>query len=265
MLLKKCADDGCNHMRGDLVDDAFYTACQWGHLETVRVLVEWGVEIGLGYGLSWASKQGHLEIVQFLLSMVPPTTRSIAIRLVPHVPNDNIIDSNGLGSAQRELDSQMIGFYSSELYEALILSAAGGHLPIIRLLLTHSPHIITSDGPEALSLAATSNHASVVSYLIASGALNDAPSSSADHGRASLANRIFLLAAERGYLDVVKVLVEWAESFTIKEEKPLNLMSAAMLASAHGFVDVVRFLLDRMELEERLALSDLNTTLEGRE
>jgi ankyrin repeat protein len=60
------------HQRGDVLSDAFYSACRNGHLEVARLLFERGASVDArGFfgatALHWAAINGHAETVRFLL------------------------------------------------------------------------------------------------------------------------------------------------------------------------------------------------------
>ncbi|HVS13058.1 MAG TPA: ankyrin repeat domain-containing protein [Thermoanaerobaculia bacterium] len=60
------------HQRGDVLSDAFYSACRNGHLATARLLFERGAAVDArgvfgATALHWAALNGHAEVVRFLL------------------------------------------------------------------------------------------------------------------------------------------------------------------------------------------------------
>ena len=120
---------------------ALYIACQKGHLELVRLLVEKGAGVDIEgcnmfTPLYMACQKGHLEIVQVLLEM-----------------GADINKSNG-------------GWTS------LIIACVRGHLDVVRLLLEKGADMnkASTGGITPLAFARDQGHAKIVSLLEQAGA-----------------------------------------------------------------------------------------------
>lgn len=59
--------------KGDVISDAFYSACRNGHTDVAKLLLERGADVNAkgilgGTGLHWAAINGHKDTVAFLLA-----------------------------------------------------------------------------------------------------------------------------------------------------------------------------------------------------
>ena len=64
---------GSARMKGDVISNAFYSACRNGHTAVASLLLERGADVNAkgvfgGTGLHWAAINGHNEAVAFLLA-----------------------------------------------------------------------------------------------------------------------------------------------------------------------------------------------------
>jgi len=162
---------------GDSIGNtALMEACEYGHLEIVKLLIEKGADVNLdnNFGITalmYASKKGYLKIIELLLK------------------NDadiNYQDNYGKNSA----------------YTALIYACKEGQLETVKLLLKKGANINEKDvsNETALLIACSSGHLEIVKLLLKNGAdMNQVDK----FGFNSL-----MMATKAGKLEIVKFLVE---------------------------------------------------------
>ena len=225
-LIKNYKNDGSISLR---------SAAEYGHLETVRLLLEKGVDPNsVNTALMFAAKNGHLEIVLLLLEKKA---------------EPNWVDRKG--------------------YTTLMYAAKNGHLEIVRLLFGKgaNPKLITRIGFTALMFAAKNGHPEIVQLLLETGA---DPNSVNKESHTAL-----ILAIQKGHFEVAKLLLEkgakpdlidedgntalrWAvlnghlEIVRLLLEKGAQLdlvderdWTALMLAAQNGCLEIVRLLLEK--------------------
>lgn len=128
----------------------FFIACQEGHLEVVKLLMNAGADIkaindSRRNALMVASRYGHLQVVELL------------------------VGRGGIDLRDREIDGR----------NAFVLACGKGQLPVVQFLWDKGVDLETRDKSNltALELASLQGHANVVAFLAtkeSEGALNDA-------------------------------------------------------------------------------------------
>lgn len=109
---------------------------------------------------------------------------------------------------------------------ALMQAAEGGHIDVVKYLIQSEAAVDVRDtkGSTPLSLAATYNRVDVVQYLVTECAAED--------------HEAFVVAAAKGYLDVVKILAPQYDINGVGDDGE----TAVIRAAASGHTETVRFL-----------------------
>ncbi len=144
---------------GANIDDAFTSACRYGHLNIVTYLVSVGANIHTdgGYALQSAAGQGHLNIVKYLVSMGA------------NIMNDGnyglrLASSNGHLTVVKYLISMGADIHTDQGC-CLQQAARNGHLDVVQYLVSLGIDIHV-DNDYALRLASENQHTDIVRYLI---------------------------------------------------------------------------------------------------
>jgi ankyrin repeat protein len=127
-------------------------------------------------------------------------------------------------------------------------SAFFGHLPAIKLLYEAGadPDTVIDDGDTALTIASSSGYTDIVAFLLETGRVTLARQGKHDK-RNSLS-----WAAERGYREIIGLLIHYGEDINAKDYKRRTPLSYAV---EHGNVEIVKMLLlnsssiDPMEMD----------------
>ncbi|KAJ7049829.1 ankyrin repeat-containing domain protein [Mycena amicta] len=218
--------------------NALQAASAGGHLDVVRLLLEYGADVNAQgrlnrNALQAASEGGHLNIVRLLLE---------------HGADVNAqggLYGNSLQAASESAGGHLVrlllehgadvnaqgGFYGNALQAA----SDGGHLDIVRLLLEHGADVNAQGGlcGSSLQAASASGHLDVVRLLLEHGA--NINMQGGHYGNALQA------ALAGGHLDVVRLLLEHGTDVNAQGGLDRNALQAA---SAGGHLDLVKLLLE---------------------
>lgn len=183
------------------------TAAATGSMETIRRLLETGVDTGArdvfgGTALLAAAKTGHEAIIKLLLAVGIPTLDpedEFAAAIMELEPFDrNVVTLNG--------------------QTPMSVASEGGHEAIVKLLLAEhgvEPDHKDSYGRTPLASASACGHHGVVTLLLATNRVN--PDSRDFHGRTPLS-----LAAQNWHSKVVRPLLAAGADPTSKDSRGLT-------------------------------------------
>ena len=190
----------------DLAPPLYYASLA-GLFESVRMLIEWGMDVNVkggvdGNALQAACLQGHIDVVGLLL--------------------DNGANVNAQG-----------GFYGN----ALQIASFKGDIDVIHVLLDNGANINAQGGyyGNALQAASVSGHIDVVGLLLDNGA--DVNAHGGNYGNALQA------ASYLGRIDVIPVLLDNGANVNARGGDFGSALQAAS-ASYPEYIDVVHILLD---------------------
>ena len=200
------------------------TAAENGINKAVQFLLDMGVNIDVvdsngRTALMLASKAGHEEIVETLLSMRASGSQDghswVGQILLKEGADPNIWNKDGA--------------------TALMYASHNGHSEVVEILLEGGadPNIQKKDEATALMYASQNGHSEVVQILLKGGAN---PNSWTQNGATSL-----MVASENGYSEVVQILLKGGADTNIQEEDGWN---ALMFASDNSHSEVVQILLE---------------------
>ena len=159
-------EQGLMTTNNDNNEQALFCACNKGHLEIVKRLIENGTDIHAGneYAIRWASHYGHLEVVKFLLEKGADI----------HANNDEALRM-ALGSDHLEVVKYLLE-KGADINYALRFASEYGHLKVVKFLVENGADI-HAENDWALRWASYYGHLEVVKYLVEKGAdihaLND--------------------------------------------------------------------------------------------
>jgi ankyrin repeat protein len=200
IVIKSFVNNKC--IDGSILNDAFSDACDCGNLEVVELLLsDPRLDPCFKYNhvVRWASIKGDFELIKFLLSY------------------------------KGSKDGCMWSFNPSEDDNFVIKSVSeGGHLEIVKLLLSDERVDPSAGENYAIRWASRNGHHEVVNILLKHTRVN--PS--------TRENYAIRLASERGHVEVVKLLLADPRVDPSDDEN-----YAIRLASEKGHVEVVKLLL----------------------
>ncbi len=201
-------------------------AIKYGNLDIVEYLADNGADIHINNDVSlvWAAQDGHLDIVKYLIEK--------------GVNNPEKIDGALMFAAVRGHLNVVKYFIENNLSHVshrnlLIDAAEGGDLATVKYLVENDADITA----EALLMAVRTNRLDVTEYLLNNGAPPGAAGSiPADiHVRNDEA---LYLAAEKGYLEMVILLIENGADIHAMNDKALQI------AAASNHLNVVKYLVE---------------------
>lgn len=180
--VKDIVDRGAHQLT---INNGLRWAARNGHLEVVKYLVDKGgdVQTDNNYGLRWASFYGHLEAVKYLVEKGGDVTadNNFAIRNATHIKVVKYLVEKGADNN--------VGLQNA---------SHSGNLEVVKYLIDSGADIHSNDD-EAILKAATVGHFSMVKYLYSRGA------DIQRHG-----STILNMALNRGDVSMVKWLVDIA-------------------------------------------------------
>ncbi|KAJ3293897.1 hypothetical protein HK104_004126 [Borealophlyctis nickersoniae] len=200
--------------------DCWWWATKSGHVEVVRLLLEFGADVHAGgdAALRAASPRGHHEVVRLLLE---------------NGANVHAKDDSALRGASQRGHFEVVRLlleHGANVHAkndcALRQASQNGHLKVVRPLLENGANVHAKDD-SALCQASLKGHLKVVRSLLENGANVHAADDSALRG-----------ASQNGHLEVVRLLLENGANVHAKDD------SALCMASHNGHLDVVRLLLE---------------------
>ncbi|KAJ6554334.1 ankyrin repeat-containing domain protein [Mycena capillaripes] len=201
---------------------ALQIAAFFGHVKSVRILVDGGAQIdseGGRYGtaLCAASKHGYERVVRLLIGRGADINAKgeDALRLASENGHTEIVKLLIEGGADINAKGE----------DALRLASENGHTEIVKLLIEGGADI-NAKGEDALRLASENGHTEIVKLLIEGGADINAKGEDA-----------LRLASENGHTEIVKLLIEGGAD--INE----NGGQALRAASKHRHGNVVKLLI----------------------
>ena len=221
-VVKYLVENGANIHVG--IERPLRSACREGHLKVVKYLVEHGANIretNDEYALVVAAEEGHLAVVQYLVEQGAHIQGQYneALRSACRYGHLAVVQY----LVEQGADIQV----NDDEEDPLVSAAAGGHLAIIQYLKEQGADI-HMDMEHALKSASRYGHLAIVKYLVEQGAdihIED--------------ELVLMIAAERGYLKLVKYLVEQGADITV------NNNIARRSASAWSHPAVVKYLTEQ--------------------
>ena len=183
-----------------------------GDLPAVKIMTKrfsFPMDYFSNYALStgFASKNGHFEVVKFLLKNAPSPIHDRAFIGAAKGGHVNIIKYiYSLGKVNPAANNN----------EAIYNAAFGGHRVIVKLLL-QDPRVDPSSGDNrTIDIAASSNHVETVMLLLQDPRVDPLGGSK---------NMVFRLMTTRGYRDVVQMILRHPKAFPLNwsaTKYPLN-------------------------------------------
>ena len=236
-LINLEAETDSNH------DTALTLACQGGHDELVRLLIEKGSNIEhrdkKGFTpLILAATSGYTKIVQILIDhnadieAQSERTKDTALSAAAQGGRYEVVEillKNGANKEHRNLSD----------YTPLSLAASGGYVSVIKLLLENNVEINSRTGSKLgispLMLAAMNGHTQAVKLLLDMGSDINAQ---IETNR----NTALTLACFQGKADVVNLLLERKANI---EHRAKTGLTPLMEAASGGYESVGRVLIDK--------------------
>jgi ankyrin repeat protein len=243
------------------LEHRFLTATEQGSLANVKTCIAAGVNVEAkdnngGTALFYASRYGHLEIVQYLLqngnANVEAKTNGGMTAL--HWASDNgdlkvvqYLLQNGNANVEAK---------SNNGWTALHLASNKGHLEIVQYLLQNgNAHVEAknNDGWTALHFASCMGHLEFVQYLIQNGNANV-------EAKTNDGWTAFHLASRNGYLEIVQYLLQNGNANV--EKKNNHGWTALHLTSLKGHLDVVQYLVQHCKANAHVVTKNNETPLD---
>ena len=284
--LKACLENSWFSINLKNDDSLLMKACKVGDEECVKFLLSRGADVSFAShysghtALTLACRYGHESIIKLLLergAAVNPTVGLLPLVEASGSSNVGVVELL-LNSGARVNDQPSIVctdphcgmefFHEGHHYHlnlnALMTASSNGHAAIVALLLKHGANIETKleflphddycqEGFSALNFASYSHHWDVVKLLVAGGAdinkINIGEHFEAIHHLTPL-----MYACVEGNIDVVKELLDlgadinsaiWHSAVDDPYSSPL------ILASTHGHIDLVKFILAHEQFTAR--------------
>jgi ankyrin repeat protein len=181
--------------------NAFETAAKHGHANILKRILHYIPTIKarkelLAQSLYYASADGHIEAVRFLLGI------GAALNMYNHNGGPlHLASRAGHAHLVRLLLEQGATYYAVSRGDPLYLASMNGHTDVIQILLDYGADInaVGRDG-SALAQAAENSETTMVRFLLHKG-INIKKNGNGD---SALGN-----AAERGHVEIVTLLAEW--------------------------------------------------------
>ncbi|CAH0028115.1 unnamed protein product [Clonostachys rhizophaga] len=246
-----------------------HKASKGGHFEVVKVLVEKGASVNVQCNqyytpLSLTIRRGQLKIVKFFLDN----------GFHPHLLNDERCPSPPLFMASKRgiLDiaeyllnnGAVVNIRGTKGDTSTIAAARGGHTKLLQLLINKGADIEAAnlDGWTALEAASNCGENKIAQLLIDHGTKLHTRSSMDINIKTSMAignnqedvaklllekmagvsHHTLHSAVSAKDLNLVQQLVEKGADINLKDE---NQLTALMLASHHGYVEIILYLIDQ--------------------
>ncbi|PVV02890.1 hypothetical protein BB560_002644 [Smittium megazygosporum] len=248
----------------DVVEEPLYDSLSWasgnGHLELVKLLLEYGADIDFQNKenpLAEASKNGHLDIVKFLLDY-GADSGGFGENPLKSGARVSCYDGSPLKSASRigesNIERLLLEYGDDVHYEndlSLMLASQNGHLDVVKLLLENGADV-HGDIDYSLPLASMRGHAKFVKLLLDYGVDVHANNQDAlrctsktvklilEHKSDIHADNDFALrtASKNGHLELVKPLLEHGADVYADNDLALRT------CFKDGNLEIVKLLLD---------------------
>jgi ankyrin repeat protein len=200
------------------LDNAFVGASMYGYLDVVEVLLEAGANVHAfnDYAVRLASKNGHLDVVKYLVEEHGADVRAQSNNAIKRASENGHLDVVKYLVEECDVDVHASNDW------AVRIASGNGHLDVVKYLVSMRANI-HADDDYAVRWASEKGHLNVVKVLVDAGANIRAKNDNA-----------LEQASENGHLDVVKYLVS-------KGAKVGNTQ-ALRLARFKNHWEVVRFL-----------------------
>lgn len=220
LLLSQGAD--INAQTEETQETALTLACCGGFLEVADFLLRSGalIELGCSTPLMEAAQEGHIELVSFLLQTganVEAQTGTGDTALTYACENGHTDVAEALLDHGAKLEHESEGGRTP-----LMKAARAGHLCTVQYLITKAGADVnratTSNDHTVLSLACAGGHMNVVDMLLTH-------SSDPNH-KLKDGSTMVIEAAKGGHTQVVKLLLEWPNRFSMAQEQVSQLNAA---------------------------------------
>lgn len=212
----------------EAVQDAFFWACEVGHVGAVRRLVDAGADTKAfnGYALRIAGMGCHIEVFRYLISRG-------AVKAMWHIEHAVKTASRveGVEVASSVAMVRYLVQLGASRNLALEGAASSGKTDLVRLLLTQGADIHSTDD-YALRWACTNGHLATVRLLVENGANLRARSDSP-----------VIEACVYGHLDIVRYLVSQGADVHVHNGYCLNW------SATHGHIEIVRYLVAECKVD----------------
>lgn len=202
-------------------------AARNGHLRDVSDLLERAgvnVHVDDDFALRWSARNGHYDVVKLLLCR----------RANVHAMEDEALRfaaQNGHAEIVSLLLEHNANVFSLN-QAALIVAASRGHFDVVQLLLDKGGGDVHVQDDSALFWAAYGGYCDVVQMLL-------------DKGANIFAEKLFPMTASHGQLSVMKLLLENEPSIIMNNNNNDTGGLALCEAVAHGYMEIVDFLLQQ--------------------
>jgi ankyrin repeat protein len=278
LLIDKGADVNAKSSNGWT---ALMLASETGYIDIAKLLIDKGADVNAKSSNGWtalmlASKAGHIDIVKLLIDKGVDvntnrdigTTALVSASGAGHIDVVKLLIDKGVDVNAKDNHIRKVIMYAYPAHPRKILkrnmgmtalmSASGaGHIDIAKLLIDKGAdvNVKSNDGWTALIDASVNGHVNVVKLLIDKGVDVNA---NRDIGTTALVS-----ASGAGHIDVVKLLIDKGVDVNAKSNDGWKVimyaypahprltdgrhmdMTALMLASIAGYIDVVKLLIDK--------------------
>ncbi len=242
-----------------------------GHIEIVKALLNANAKVDIKEGkesataLIFASRKGHNDTVKLLLqhgAKIDNTDNSGGTALMYASKHDKSEVMSTLIEFCRKDNrvKQQIDMQKKDGYTALMLSALNNNMAPIKLLLQNGCNvdIFSKDGGTALNCACRSGHVTAVKELVTVGKAKCSNPINPDKIKYATP---LMCASSENELDVAKFLLSHFKGEINVNDQKEDGWTALLLASQHGYTNMVNLLLEHSANPNIQCLKDQHSAL----